>query len=128
MKKILIVEDEPASLKLMGAILRGAGYQVVTAQDAIGAVSTAKRERPDLMVLDVNLPGGDALVVIKRLSTMGAMTPLVVVSASEANRQRAVEAGADAFLLKPLDQATFLAAVKSALGEAEVPAPSGSTE
>ena len=123
MKKILIVEDEPASLKLMGAILRGAGYQVVTAQDAIGAVSTAKRERPDLMVLDVNLPGGDALVVIKRLSTMGAMTPLVVVSASEANRQRAVEAGADAFLLKPLDQATFLAAVKGALGEVEVPAP-----
>ena len=47
----------------------------------------------------------------------------VVVSASEANRQRAVEAGADAFLLKPLDQATFLAAVKGALGEVEVPAP-----
>ena len=94
MKKILIVEDEPASLKLMSAILRGAGYQVVTAQDAIGAVSTAKPERPDLMVLDVNLPGGDALVVIKRLSTIGAMTPLVVVSASEINRQRALDAGA----------------------------------
>ena len=81
----------------MSAILRGAGYQIVT-----------------------------ALVVIKRLSSMGAMTPLVVVS--EANRQRAVEAGADAFLLKPLDQATFLAAVKGALGEAEVPAPAAPPE
>ena len=128
MKKILIVEDEPASLKLMSAILRASGYQVVTAQDAIGAVSTAKRERPDLMVLDVNLPGGDALVVIKRLSTMGAMTPLVVVSANEINRQRALDAGADAFLLKPLDPATFVAVVKGALGEAEVPAPAGSPE
>lgn len=71
MKKILIVEDDRGSLQMMSVTLRNQGYAIVSAQDAIGAVSAAKRERPDLMVLDINLPGGDALVVIRRLSTMG---------------------------------------------------------
>jgi len=128
MKKILIVEDDAVSLKMMSLTLRNQGYTVVSAQDAIGAVATAKRERPDLLVLDVNLPGGDALVVISRLNTMGAMAPLVAVSANASNRQRALDAGADAFLLKPLDAATFVAAVKGALGEAEASAPTGPAE
>lgn len=128
MKKILIVEDDRGSLQMMSVTLRNQGYAIFSAQDAIGAVSTAKRERPDLMVLDINLPGGDALVVIRRLSTMGAMTPIVAVSADASNRQRVLDAGADAFLLKPVDPAALIAAVKGALGEAPAAAPTPPAE
>jgi two-component system OmpR family response regulator len=128
MKKILIVEDDRVSLQMMSVTLRNQGYNIVSAQDAIGAVATAKRERPDLMVLDINLPGGDALVVIKRLSTMGAMTPIVAVSADASNRQRVLGAGADAFLVKPFDAGALVSAVRGALGEVEAPAPTTPAE
>ena len=73
-------------------------------------------------VVHINLPGGDALVVIKRLTTMGAMTPIVAVSADASNRRRVLDAGADAFLVKPFDAGALVGAVRSAFGEAEAPA------
>jgi DNA-binding response OmpR family regulator len=101
--------------------LRAHGYQVVLAPDAVAAISTARAERPDLIILDIGLPGGDGFVVLERLKAVSelALIPVIVLSARHPtpNRDRALEAGALAFLQKPVDIEEFLAAVRKALGE-----------
>ena len=120
MKKILLVDDEVTSLKIMQSGLPARDYAIVTAGDAISAVAVARREKPDLIVLDVGLPGGDAIIVMKRLSAMLIVTPIIVVSATESNRDRALASGARAFLTKPLDPSQLRRTIRVALGEEEV--------
>ena len=118
-KKILLVDDDKDLLRGMSVSLRASGYDVVTAQDAIGAVSTARQARPDLVVLDIGLPGGDGFIVMERIGLLMAFIPIIVVSAKESgpNRERALKAGAQAFFQKPVDRKSFMAAVQHALGE-----------
>ena len=118
-KKILLVDDDKDLLRGMSMSLKASGYQVIFAQDAIGAVSAARQGEPDLIVLDLGLPGGDGFLVMERLSTLMTMIPVIVVSAKEAepNRARALEAGANAFFQKPVDRKEFMAAVRNALNE-----------
>jgi DNA-binding response OmpR family regulator len=109
----------------MSLSLKASGYQVALAQDAIAAVSTARQEQPDLIVLDLGLPGGDGFLVMERLSGFKTLIPVIVVSAQQTNRERALEvksleAGAQAFFQKPVDRKEFMAAVRKALKE---PAP-----
>jgi two-component system KDP operon response regulator KdpE len=123
-KKILLVDDDKDLLQGMNVSLRASGYQVINAQDAVAAVSMARQAEPDLIVLDIGLPGGDGFVVMERLdglisaSSISAI-PIIVVSAKEAepNRERALKAGAQAFFQKPVDRKKFMAAVQKALNE-----------
>jgi DNA-binding response OmpR family regulator len=124
-KKILLVDDDKDLLRGMSLSLKASGYQVALAQDAIAAVSTARQEQPDLIVLDLGLPGGDGFLVMERLSGFKTLIPVIVVSAQQTNRERALEvksleAGAQAFFQKPVDRKEFMAAVRKALKE---PAP-----
>ncbi|MCL4178667.1 MAG: response regulator [Verrucomicrobia bacterium] len=127
-KKIMIVEDETISLALMRRLLETEGYTVVSTQDGSAAVSLAMRERPDLIILDLGLPGSDpfsptfdGFIIIDWLHRMaaGVKTPIIVITAQTgANvRQRALEAGATAFFAKPPHRDEVLSAIRTALGE-----------
>lgn len=120
MKKILIVDDDVAFRNGLAARLRANGYNPVFAADGMSAIQVARREVPDVILLDIGLPAGDGFVVMGRLRALMALAsiPIVVISArpAEPNREKAIAAGAQAFLQKPLDNEQLLAAIASALG------------
>jgi len=120
-KKILIVDDDVDLLRGLTIRLKANGYEVVNATDAIFAVSVAMEERPDLIILDLGLPGGDGYVIMDRLNTIAGTIgiPIIVLSAKGAsfNRERCLKAGAQAFFEKPADNDELLAAIRKALGE-----------
>ena len=122
MKKILIVDDDLALRTGLAARLRSNGFATVFAADGASAVQVARREVPDLILLDIGLPGGDGFLVISRLHQLMtvACIPIVIISArpAETHRGRAVEAGARAFLQKPLDNEQLLRVIAEALGTA----------
>ena len=125
-RKILIVDDDADLRAGLNIRLRANGYDIVFAADAMSAVLEARRHNPDLILLDLGLPGGDGFVVMQRLSMIPALAviPIIVLSArdKEANENRVSMAGAVAFLQKPYDDAELLVEIKSALGE---PPPEG---
>ncbi len=119
-QKILIVDDDNDIRRGLNIRLRASHYATVFAGDGVGAISTARRERPDLILLDLGLPAGDGFQVLERLklNTELAHIPVIVVSARdpEANEKRAMKAGASAYFQKPADDDALLAAIASALG------------
>jgi CheY-like chemotaxis protein len=125
-KKILIVEDDPDVREGMHVRLKANGYETVFAADALGAIAEARKHSPDLIILDLGLPAGDGFVVMERLARLPALglIPVIVVSARDvrANQERALKAGAKAFLQKPVDNAELMAVIKQALGEPAKPA------
>jgi two-component system KDP operon response regulator KdpE len=125
-KKILIVEDDPDVREGMHVRLKASHYDTFVAADALTALAEARKHQPDLIILDLGLPAGDGYVVMERLKRVPALAliPIIVVSARDlrANQERAVKAGAKAFLQKPVDNAEFLAVIRQTLGEPVQPA------
>ena len=119
-KKILIVDDDLAFRSGLALRLRAHGFTVVFAADGASAVSAARREVPDVILLDLGLPGGDGFVVMDRLRQLMAVasTPIIVISARpiEPNEARVLAAGAHVFIQKPPDNARLLAAINEVLG------------
>ena len=118
-KKILIVEDD-ADVRLgLNLRLRASKYDTLFAVDAVGAALQARREQPDLILLDLGLPGGDGFVVMERLRSSAQLSciPVVVVSARPAaeHADRALKTGARAFLQKPVDNDTLLRTIREVL-------------
>lgn len=120
-KKILLVEDDRAQLTLVAKRLKGAGYEVFGASDGMTAVSMARKEKPDLVILDLGLPAGDGFSVMSRLQTLipTSTIPIVVVTSREPaeTRAAALKAGALAYLQKPLDIEALLKTIRDTLGE-----------
>src|SRR6266496_537263 len=81
-KKILLADDDHVTLETLGAQLRGVGYQVVTAMDAMQAFMVAQRSAPDAVLLDIQMPGGTGLDTLKRLrtSTKTQAIPVIAIS------------------------------------------------
>ena len=121
MKKILLVEDDSKITLALGIRLRHTGYEVVTAPDAIGAMAQALKHAPDVVVLDINLPGGDGFLVAERLRSQSvtATVPVIFITASKLPGLvgRAKQLGAVAFLEKPFSASQLADALESALGE-----------
>src|ERR1700676_4745753 len=120
-KKILIIEDD-ADVQLGYHIrLKANNYDTLFASDAPASLSEARKHEPDLIILDLGLPGGDGFVVMERLKAIPslAVIPIIVVSprAANANQEHAIKAGAKSFLQKPVDNAELLATIRRALGE-----------
>jgi len=119
--KILIVDDDKDVLKALSVRLKGSGYGVVYAADGIAAVSVARNEEPDVIILDIGLPGGDGFTVMERLAGILpiAQIPVIILTARDVsgNEARARTAGAYAFLQKPVDNDVLLETVRKALGE-----------
>lgn len=120
-EKILIVEDDPAALRLVSFTLESAGYQVVTAVNGVEGLRKAQEETPDLMVLDVMLPGIDGFEVCHRLrsdpATSQGRLPILMLSAKsqEADRAMGEKVGADLYLPKPAAPEEIMAAVRGLL-------------
>jgi DNA-binding response OmpR family regulator len=120
-KKILIVDDDPDVRQGMHVRLKANHYDTFFAGDALSSMSEARKNEPDLIILDLGLPAGDGFVVMERLKSFPALAviPVIVVSARDvlANKERALKAGAKAFLQKPVDNAELLKVIRQALGE-----------
>lgn len=116
-RKILVIEDDQSVALMLGTALRLAGYEVVTAPDAVVALSVARQERPDLILLDLGLPGGGGMVVLERLRGLmaTAITPVIVISGNDVTEKEILEAGAQGFLAKPVTADKLVAAVASFL-------------
>ena len=119
--KILIIEDDHDMRRGLNVRLRASEYETSFASDAVMALSVAKKERPDLILLDLGLPGGDGFLVLERMKNMGllASTPVIVISARDpkTNEKRALDAGAEAFFQKPIDNEQLMKAIWRALGQ-----------
>jgi DNA-binding response OmpR family regulator len=120
-EKILIVDDDADLRELLNVRLRQRDYDTAFATDAISAISVARRESPNLIILDLGLPAGEGYVVIERLKAIAALgaVPIIVLSGrvDEASRERAIAAGARRFIPKPFDTDVLLRAVEDALGK-----------
>src|ERR1700689_4420223 len=120
-RKILIVDDNPDIRLGMHVRLKANQYDTFFAADAFSGVAEARKHQPDLIILDLGLPGGDGFLVMERLKAniYLAVIPVIVVSARDpgANRERALKAGAKAFLQKPVDNGELLAVIRQCLGE-----------
>ena len=127
-KKILIVEDENLQLTTLARRLRSAGFEVVAARDGMTAISTARKEQPDLILLDLGLPAGDGFTVLQRLQMLinTNTIPVIVVSSRDAktNRDAALKGGAIAYYQKPVDLDALLRNIGEALGLSTPAAPS----
>jgi Response regulator containing CheY-like receiver, AAA-type ATPase, and DNA-binding domains len=126
-KKILIVEDDQDMRRALNVRLRANNYDTAFASDAIQALSIAKKEKPDLLLLDLGLPGGDGFVVMERMKNNDSLAclPVIVVSARDPkrNKDRALSAGAQAFFQKPVDNEQLIAAIRHTLGDADQVSP-----
>src|SRR5438874_1804656 len=115
---ILIVDDTPVNIKLLETVLKPQGYQLTSAGGGQEGLDRAIMAPPDLVLLDILMPGMDGYEVCTRLRANPATEalPIVMITASgEQQRVRALEVGADDFIQKPFNQAELLARVKSLL-------------
>src|SRR6058998_1516148 len=117
--KILVVDDVPVNVKLLADLLAGKGYAVVTAASGAEALEQIEKEQPGLVLLDVMMPGMSGYDVCRKIrqNAATAMLPVVMVTALDPAQERVkgIDAGADDFLSKPINQPELLARVKSLL-------------
>jgi two-component system cell cycle response regulator DivK len=117
--KILIVEDNPANMTLAVFLLQSAGHTVVTATDAETGLALARDELPNLILMDIQLPGMDGLeaaAVLKRDETTRAIPVIALTAlAMKGDEERIRGAGCDGYIAKPMRYQEFLAAVAAQL-------------
>lgn len=113
---ILVVDDEPKIVKLARDYLEKAGFRVLAAGDGVTAVSTARSEKPDLIVLDLNLPGMDGLDVCRAIRR-DSDVPIIMLTArvEETDRLIGLELGADDYIVKPFSPRELVARVRAVL-------------
>jgi CheY-like chemotaxis protein len=129
--KILIADDNVVVLKALSIKLKSAGYEVRTAMDGSTAVSCVRRDRPDLIILDINFPppdvahgGGiswDGFLILDWLRRIDEVrdTPIIFITSGESSkfREKALAAGAVAFFQKPIDQEEMLSVIRHVVGD-----------
>jgi DNA-binding response OmpR family regulator len=118
--KILVVDDETDLTEAVTYNLRQQGYTAIVAHDAETALRHAQERKPDLIILDVMLPGGSGMEICRRLRQEGDQVPILMLTAraSEGDRVQGLETGADDYLTKPFSMRELLARVKALLRRA----------
>ncbi|HEY8718396.1 response regulator [Pengzhenrongella sp.] len=131
MATVLVVEDHPANMRLTTLLLHSAGHSVLCAIDAETGLRLARGEHPDLILMDIQLPGIDGLAATTLLKhdPATASIPIIALSAlaMKADEERSRSAGCDAYLVKPLRYKELYAAVERLLPEREPPATQGAS-
>ncbi|NML16496.1 response regulator [Azohydromonas caseinilytica] len=119
MSRVLIVEDNPQNLKLARLVLAKAGFEVLEATDGEQGVRMAREQRPDLVLMDVQMPGLDGLQAIELLRADPATAALKIVVLSalamKGDRERILCSGCDAYVAKPFDYKELVATVSRVL-------------
>lgn len=122
LKKVLVVEDESSIVTLLKFNLEKSGYTVIVANDGHTAVQMAMEEKPDLMILDIMLPGMDGMDVCKTLRQEKRTVPILMLTArdDEFDKVLGLELGADDYLTKPFSPREVMARVKAILRRSEL--------
>ena len=115
--RLLVVDDEPSILELLSVSLRFAGFEVATATTGVDALNTARTFSPDLVVLDVMLPGLDGFEVARQLRSTGDRTPVVFLTAKDATEDRVqgLTLGGDDYVTKPFSLEEVVARIRAVL-------------
>src|SRR5689334_14907558 len=118
--RILVVDDDPAMVGAITALVGTEGHQVITAYDGLTAVKRFREESPDLVLLDLAMPGPDGFTVAGQIRAAG-QAPILVVSgeSSEEAKVRALGIGADDYLVKPFGRAELLARIAAVMRRAD---------
>ena len=114
MIKVLIIDDERPIRETLEMFLREKGYEVVTSEDGEGGLKAVQRERPDIVILDIRLPGMNGLEVLRRIKEAGEDIHVIMITAyhdAETTRQ-AMKLGAYKYIHKPLDADEFEGAIE----------------
>lgn len=115
--RILIVDDEPQSRRMLRALLMKEGYRASEACTVVEALSGVRARNPDLVLLDLDLPDADGIDVIRSLRDEGSTKPIIVVTArdNEEDKVKALELGADDYVTKPFSAGELMARIRVAL-------------
>ena len=118
-KIILVIDDEPDMLKLFNRILTEEGYQVRMANDGVHGVSLITDDKPDLVLLDITMPGMDGIAVLKRIRELSSIPIIMVTGKRDIDTiQDTMELGADDYVRKPFRPSELVARIKSKLRRA----------
>jgi two-component system, cell cycle response regulator DivK len=119
MAKVLVVEDNPANMKLATFLLESAGHVVLTATDAEAGLTLAREQKPNLILMDIQLPGMDGLEATGLLKADNATREIRVIAltalAMKGDEERIRAAGCDGYIAKPIAYKEFLATVTTEL-------------
>ena len=120
-EKILLVEDNPVNRRLAGFLLRSQGYQVREATTALEALEILQTEHPDLIVMDIQLPGMDGLEVTRKLKEQPGTADIPVIAvtsyAMKGDREKALAAGCAGYVTKPIDKNIFIQEIAQLRGK-----------
>jgi two-component system alkaline phosphatase synthesis response regulator PhoP len=120
-KKVLVCDDEPYIVESVSYVVRKAGFEVAVAEDGMEALTMARRERPDLIFLDIMMPRLSGQEVCRQLKqdpdTKGAYIVMLTARGQEEDERRAMEMGADEFMTKPFSPRKMRAKLQEVLGE-----------
>jgi len=123
-KRILVVEDDPGAIRLVSYTLEQEGYEVITALNGLEGLKKARADKPDLLILDVMLPGLDGFEVCRRLraddETAGLPILMLSAKAQEIDKTTGLKIGADDYLAKPADPADILDRVSNLLARKSI--------
>jgi two-component system cell cycle response regulator DivK len=118
-RKILYVEDNPLNMRLVRKILQNAGYKMLEAMDGLSGVEMAQNERPDLILMDINLPDIDGLAATLRIKSTPTLAhiPIIALTANtmHGDRERFMEAGCDGYIPKPIAKNELLTMISNFL-------------
>jgi len=119
MKKVLVVDDNSANIRLVRFILEKKGFEVIEAGNGINGIELALGEKPDLLLLDIQLPDIDGLEVAKRIraSEAGGNLPIIALTsyAMTGDKEKTLAAGCNGYMTKPIDVKAFIAEVEKYL-------------
>jgi len=121
MAKVLVIEDNPANMKLASLLLRNAGHTVLSAVDAESGLTMARASHPDLILMDIQLPGMDGLAATALLKQDPATVRIPVIAltamAMKEDQEKTKIAGCDAYIAKPLRYQELYTAIDALLGK-----------
>jgi two-component system, OmpR family, response regulator MprA len=114
-ERVLLVDDDPPLLRMLQRTLAAEGFEITAAADGAAALIATERSAPDVIVLDVAMPGLDGLAVCRRLRAKGLATPILMLTARDAvsDRVAGLEAGADDYLVKPFATEELVARIRA---------------